>query len=113
MKKSMRLMWPFLILIILSGVIVVRMNIRYNSEEHLASLESGCYSDSDISINLAARGAGTDEVATWDYQILSEDEEGNEIKVPGIGTIYEFTIVNKSDSIIDRKSTRLNSSHRL
>ena len=106
MKKSMRLMWPFLILIILSGVIVVRMNIRYNSEEHLASLESGCYSDSDISINLAARGAGTDEVATWDYQILSEDEEGNEIKVPGIGTIYEFTIVNKSDSIINDRRTR-------
>lgn len=107
MKKSMRLMWPFLILIILSGVIVVRMNIRYNSEEHLASLESGCYSDSDISINLVARGAGTDEVATWDYQILSEDEEGNEIKVPGIGTIYEFTIVNKSDSIINDWSFRV------
>lgn len=101
MKKNMRLMWPLLILIVLSGIIVFRMNVRYNSEDHIVKFESGFYSNDDIEIKLAARGAGTDEIATWDYQIVLADDEGNETKVASIGTIYELTIVNKSDTIVN------------
>lgn len=107
MKKNMRLMWPLLILIILSGVIAIRMNIRYNSEDHFAELESGRYSDNNVDIKLAVRGEGTDEIATWDYQMVVAEEEGNEIKEPSIGTIYEFTIANKSDSVIKDWDFRL------
>ncbi len=97
----MRVMWPLLVMIILSGAMVVNMNHRYNTEEHYAELINGEYSNDYVDLKLAARGVGTEEgAATWEYDGIEYDENGNEIKVPYIGTIYELSVTNNTDGLV-------------
>ncbi len=101
MKKSFRLMLPLLLLIMICGAVVARMNWKYNNEVKTAYLSDGVYSDGDVEIRLCARGQGTDEVATWDYSGISFDEQGNEVRTPYIGTIYELTVTNKTADLVN------------
>lgn len=100
LRKNMRIMWPLLVMILISGGFVVNMNYRYNNEDRYAELTGCTYSNDEISIRLAARGEGTDEIATWDYNGIDYDEDGNEYRIPYIGTIYELTVTNKTSGII-------------
>lgn len=100
MRYNIKIMLPLLILILICGGIVYSMNCRYNSEDHTGYVSGGNYSDDEISVSLKARGEGTDEVATWTYDALFKDEDGNDYFLPYIGTIYELTVTNKSENEI-------------
>lgn len=108
MKFNFKIMLPLLILILICGGVVVYTNCMYNSEEHTASVSGGEYSDSEVMFTLQARGADTNEAATWKYDAQFFDEEGNEYFLPYIGTIYELTVTNKSPNQIKDWIFKLN-----
>lgn len=112
MKKKMILMTVLLALILLSGGLVIAGNHAANQKENrivftgrdLADFET---ENDDVRIRLAPRGVETGENATWDYYAETKDENGNDIVIPYIGTIYELSVTNLTDDTVSSWDFRL------